>query len=246
MATLPKERSKASKNLEDYTILLYGPKKIGKTTFASMFSDAFFLMCEPGSKALEIYQRPVRKWADFKAYVDLLAADKRFKNVVVDTADLCYLYCERYTCSRLGVEDLADAVYGKGWRSCKIEFIQAINKLQHSGKGVIFLSHSAEKEVELADGSEIVRVTSTMSKQAAEILEATVDIWVHYRYTAAGGREFVVRGTQKIDAGTRTKKNFLGISRIPAGINEQEAHANFVAAFENRLVTKPKLGLKLK
>jgi hypothetical protein len=240
MLSLPKERSEASTHLEDYITLLYGPKKIGKTTFASQFPDAFFMMFEPGSKALEIYSRPMKKWADFKAYVDLLTVDKRFKNVVIDTADLCYLFCERFTCAKLGVEDIADAGYGKGWRSSKIEFILTINKLVNAGKGIIFLSHSSEREVELADGSEIMRVTSTMSKQAAEVLEALVDIWVYYRYTKTGGREFVIRGTQKIDAGTRTKKNFLGISRIPAGNNEEEAYENFVAAFENRLTTEPK------
>lgn len=238
MVSLPRERSAASKHLEDYITLLYGPKKIGKTTFASQYPDAFFMMFEPGSKALEIYQRPIKKWADFKAYVDLLVDDKKFKNVVIDTADLCYLFCERFTCSKLGVEDIADAGYGKGWRSSKIEFILTINKLVNSGKGVVFLSHSTEKEIEMADGSQVTKVTSTMSKQAAEVLEALVDIWVYYRYTKGGGREFVIRGNQKIDAGTRTKKNFLGISRIPAGNSEKEAYENFVSAFENRLGEK--------
>ena len=52
-------------SLSDVSILLYGPSKIGKSTFASQAPDAIFLATEPGLNALEVYQQPIRNWGEF-------------------------------------------------------------------------------------------------------------------------------------------------------------------------------------
>lgn len=253
---LPTAKSVPSTDLSDYTILLYGQEKIGKTTFASQFPDAMFLFFEPGGKDLAVYKKEIESWAHFRLILQKLESDKRYKNVVFDTADVAHAMCSAYACEKLGIDDPEEAEFGKGWRKIRSEFASCILRLTKTGKGVIFLSHGTEKTVKIR-GEKIERTVPTMPKQAREILEALVDIWVYYRYTdAQGGREFVIRGNESISAGTRAKNHFIGIDRIPAGRSDKEAYDNFVAAFENRLgkrgemprvpVAAPKFKLKMK
>lgn len=248
--TLPQVKSKASTDLSDYSILMYGEEKIGKTTFAAQFPEAIFLMCEPGSKALEVYQRPINSWADMKAYLKLLSKDTKFKTIVIDTVDIAYLLCERATCVALGVEDIQDADFGKGWRKVAAEFSTWMNYAAKLGKGVIFISHAKEKSIKNRAGDEHHRTVPTMDRRASDIMEAMVDIWVYYKYNRNGTRTLQIRGTEEIAAGVRTPKNFIGISEIPGGKTPEEAYKNFVGAFNNAprpvAVVNQSLSMKLK
>ena len=86
--SLPTELTKRMTRFGDFSLWLYGERKIGKTTLASLFPDAFFLFTEPGGKDLELMSRPVTNWKTFTGYVKLLEKDTRFKTVIVDTVDL--------------------------------------------------------------------------------------------------------------------------------------------------------------
>lgn len=243
--SLPTERSVPKKKLSDYIILLYGQEKIGKTSWCAQFPKALVLLFEPGGKDLSIYEKNILNWAHFKGVLKRIEKDDSFHNVAFDTADVAYLMCEEKKCDDLGISDPSEEGYGKGWREIKKEFYRSILRLTKAGKGVIFTSHATEKQVKTMDG-EVDRIVPTMSKQAREILEPLVDIWVYYRYrkTTSGEREFVIRGSDSISAGTRTENHFKGLSRIPAGKTAKEAYDNFVAAFENRLEV-PKEPVKL-
>ena len=95
--TLPTERTQPCDSLQDYSILLYGEKKIGKTTLTSMFKKAFFMLCEPGGKALSLYSRPVRNWLEFKAYVRLIVKSKEFENSTAHYSNVITQLIEDYT-----------------------------------------------------------------------------------------------------------------------------------------------------
>jgi hypothetical protein len=170
----------------------------------------------------------------------LVIKSKDFENVVIDTADYSYEYCFDYTCKKLVIDHPSDEAWGKGWKAIKKEYASEINKLLHSGKGVIFISHSREEEVKKRDGETYNRTASTLSGQAKELLEGLVDIWAYYTYEN-GKRVLVIQGDDYIDAGNRVEGRFLDkegnpIRRISMGNSKEEAYANFVAAFENKLV----------
>jgi len=237
--TLPKERSMPCTKLQEYSSLIYGRKKIGKTTLSSMFKKAFFMLCEPGGKALSLYARPVRNWLEFKAYVRLVIKSKEFENVVIDTADYSYEYCFEYVCKKLVIDHPSDEAWGKGWKAVKKEYASEINKLLHSGKGVIFISHAREEEVKKREGETTNRTASTLSGQAKELLEGLVDIWAFYTYEG-DQRVLVIQGDDYIDAGHRVEGRFLysdgtPIRKIQMGNSKEEAYENFVAAFENKI-----------
>ncbi len=91
---LPTAKTPPKRSLSNVSILLYGPSKIGKSSFASQAPDAIFLATEPGLNALEVYQQPIGSWPDFlDACAELAKGKHPFKTVVIDTIDILYRLC---------------------------------------------------------------------------------------------------------------------------------------------------------
>lgn len=264
---LPQEPSHASDDLSDYTGLLYGLKKIGKTSMCQYFDGAFFMMLEPGAKAMAVYQtvdedgkpRVVRSWAEFKEWVKLLEKDKRFKIIIVDPVDRLYRLCEKAVCQKLAISHPSEEEWGKGWGAVRDEFDEwVLGRLMNMGKGVIFISHAKEAEIKTRTGEKYHTIISTMPSQAREAIEGVVDFWGYYSYEGKE-RILILGGDDHIDAGHRISKHFRytdgeRIRQINMGKSEKEAYRNFRAAFNNELeppapeeVKKPKkLSLKIK
>jgi len=237
---LPTTRSVPSNRIGDYSILLFGEKKIGKTDLTAQFPDTFHLMSEPGGKAQSIFQREVPDWRTFKGYVKLLKKDKTFRTVTVDTADLLYAHCFDYAMNKLGIDHPSDEAYGKGWKAIRDEFEKEIMALINTGKGIIFISHATEREIKMRDGAKYDRIQPTMSGQARDILEGLVDLWFYYGYDGTD-RVLTIQGSDHIGAGHRLKKNFLTpagqpLSEISMGRNAEEGYTNLIAAFHNKYV----------
>lgn len=240
---LPKEKSSPIKRIGELSMLLYGLEKIGKTSLSAMFPDAFFLMCEPGAKGLSILKREVRDWKEFVRYLELLEADPDYaKTIVVDTADRCYKMCEEYMLKKMAIQHQSDEEFGKGWTLVKDEFARQIDKLLKLGRGVIFTSHAADKEIRTRTGNKYNRIMPTMSKQAREVLEPIVDLWAYMEYNDEEGRVLHLRGNSQIAAGHRLQTNFVGIDTVPMGKNASEAFENFMAAFHTTDAAPEKAG----
>ena len=237
--SLPTHVSAPASHIGDYSILLYGEKKIGKTSLVSKFDKAFFLMFEPGGKALSVYQKPVNSWLEFKKYVSLLQKDTTFRTIVIDTVDIAYRMCVDYICQKLVIEHLSEEDWGRGWEAARNEFDTEIGKLLKTGKGIMFISHAAEKEIKTRTGDKYHRISPTMAGQARDILEGIVDIWMYYGYESKS-RYLWVEGNDHIGAGHRLETRFKytdgsPISEINMGKNPTEAHENFIKAFNNQL-----------
>jgi len=249
--SLPKYKSERSDSLQDYSILIYGKKKIGKTSLTAQFEDTLALMCEPGGKAQEMYQVPCKNWKELREYTRLFIKDDRFKTASVDTADYAYEFCMEYICKKMVIDHPSDEGYGKGWKAVRAEFQAWVTELLHSGKGIIFISHSKDEAFKTRKGEEFNKVGASMAGQAKDILEGLVDIWANYEYDGKR-RYLIIGGSDEVDAGNRVEGHFLDtdgtpLSRIPMGNNPKEAYRNFIAAFNNKLqaareeaVTKPK------
>lgn len=243
--SLPDEVNQPSDSLADYSVLIYGAKKIGKTSLCARFPDTFFMACEPGTKGLKVYTRPVRNWDEFIGYIDLLEKDKRFKTVVVDTIDMAYEYAFSYICKKKMINHPHEEDdYGATWKEITEAFRGAVLRLISLPKGVIFTSHDVEKEIELRDGSKIDRVQPTMAKSAMGVVEALVDIIFNYSYD---GSKRIIRldGRQDLVAGNRVEEHFIKkggycttpgdrVVTVSMGNTAEEAYLNLMDAFNNK------------
>lgn len=239
--TLPTKPTKPRSELGDYSLLIYGEKKIGKTTLAARFPGHFVLAFEPGTKHIETWERSVNRWDAFVGYIDLLErTEHEFGTIIVDTADRAYRMCMEHVCKRkLHIDHPSEADWGRGWDAVRDEFTFQINRLVSLGMGVIFISHGGDKEIRTRTGGSYHRTQPTMAGQARDTLEAIVDIWCYYDYQD-GHRFLTLRGDDHISAGVRPGQNFRytdgkPIKRLYMGRSEEEAYNRFVRAFNNEI-----------
>lgn len=205
--TLPTEKSAPSLSPDKAKALLYGPPKIGKSTFASKINPdhTLFIPTEPGLGALEVFEVPVRTWAEFRQVGADLAKDPGpFEVVVIDTVDELYRMCSDHICAELGIKHPSDADYGKGWSAVRDEFALRVGKLTNLGLGVWFISHAEDREVKKKVGSKTVTQPS-LTGQGRKFLSGFVDFIFLATWEGDEGDERVLRtqGAEHHEAGGR-------------------------------------------
>jgi len=244
--SLPTEKTERSNNLEDYSILVHGEKKIGKTTLFAQEDTAFFLMWDPLNPALELFQESISGWAQFLQYIRALelaakAGTLKYRTIVVDGADIAYEKCFAWKCDSLGIDHPNDENdFGKSWKAIKLEFADAMMRLMKLPDVAIrIICHSQWREVKQRDGEKVEKLVPLLSGQAEEVLVGVVDVWAAYCYSGSN-RVLVIIGDESTGAGHRIDHGFRthdgrAVQEINMGKSPKEAYANFVAAFNNEL-----------
>ena len=152
MGLLPTVRSKPKTHLGEFVTLLYGPPKVGKTTFASQFPDAVFLATEAGQNALSVMRTDIDSWDKFTdVCLELHKGNHGFKTVVIDTIDNLWQLCRRHFIEKHGVEHETDGKlgYGKGSAIILTEFQRVMTKLSLLDMGLLMISHADRETVEI-------------------------------------------------------------------------------------------------
>lgn len=243
--SLPRGLSTPSENLLDYTWLIYGERKIGKTTLLSMFEDHFFLMFEKGAKGLRIRREYVENWGQFLQYIDLLEAEPDYcKMVILDTGGELYEQCLNQAKIDLDLTDIRDKAWGGGYVEVRQRFAQAHERLFRLPSGFAVTAHSEVKTIKPKFGAEYDKISIQLSAQAFKYYAGVVDTIAYYHYDDNGRRILTIRGDEGLEAGTRCEGHFLypdgsPIKDIPMGDSKEEAYSNLVKAFNNEL-PKPK------
>ncbi len=174
--TLPTEKAKPSSDLATKTVLIYGPPKIGKSTFASRFPGALFLECEPGLNELEVFKTPTYTWDDFLQACKLVAAGGHpFKTIVVDTADNAFKMCSEHVCRKHEIDYEGDMAHGKGWAMVKNEWHRVLTRLASLPYGLVLISHAVDKTVETRTG-EYTKTQPSLPDRARAVVLGLVDM----------------------------------------------------------------------
>lgn len=245
--SLPTEYEEPSADINDYSFLLHGEKKIGKTTTALEGGRVLVLQFDPKQKAYKRLEIKIKSWKDWQKTIKLLEqafrkGNKPYDRVVIDGADAWYKMCQEYVCEKLVINHPSEEAWGKGWDALRQAFTKAVDRLLDLPCGRWFLCHSAWKEIETHDGDEVIKLVPVLTKGAEEILNGKVDAWCAYDYVE-GKRVLFVEGSERIGAGHRMDSEGYAHFRTPGGRrvahidmgdSPKQGYINLLAAFNNK------------
>jgi len=235
--SLPSETSVPAENLIDYSFLIYGKKKIGKTSLVTRFEKSLFFMFEPGTKAQSVYQVPktgcFTDWADVKGFVSELKKSKHdFRTVCFDPGNKAYDLCLDYVCKRDRISHPGKMEdYGASWKAVSKEFEKIHIELASAGLAFVVIAHEKWNE-------KLGCTFPKFSPSTEDFYEGVIDNIFHYHYEGAE-RFLQIRGTDDIVAGTRCEGHFMTVDgrqifKIPMGNSVDEAYANLEVAWANQ------------
>ena len=186
---------KVSRDLSGYITFIYGPPKVGKTTLATQMPNALLLAFEKGYNALPgVIAQDVNTWGEMKQiYRELKKPEvqKVYKSIIIDTVDLAAVFCQKYICSQLGIDNMGDGGWGtNSWDKYKKEFEDVFRGLTMMGYAVVFISHSKAGVDKDQTGKEIGYIKPTTQSSALQIIENMADIYAYARsYVDKDGEE---------------------------------------------------------
>ena len=245
--SLPSEQSKPAENLIDYSFLIYGRKKIGKTSLVSRFPGAIIFMFEPGTKAQKVYKLPTdagcfTDWKDVRGYVRALQNSKHeFTTACFDPGNKAYDLCMKYVCNKEGISHPGKMKdYGASWKAVSSEFEDIHLQVANADMAFVVLAHEKLEEYDGDDKKTYMRTVPKFSGATEDFYEGIIDNIFYYHYV--GTERFLqIRGTESIVAGTRCEGRFMTkdgapIYKIPMGESSDDAWENLQTAWSNEQV----------
>lgn len=163
-------------------VLIHGPHKIGKTTWAAGAPGAIFITTEDGQDSVDAQAFPLcHTWQDMLDAVATLYTEKHdFATVVLDSADWAEKLAQKQVCATGKVKNIEDFGYGKGYTYVSDifrELLDGLNAVRIERKmQVILIAHSEIKRFDdpLADSYD--RYQIKMHRSVAKLVQEWTDV----------------------------------------------------------------------
>ena len=204
---------KKTKRDDPPRLLIYGPHKIGKSTFASCAESPIFIQTEDGLSDIDASAFPLcESWPDVMSCVDTLANDKHdFRTVVVDSADWAEQLSQKEVLEENNVKSLGDIDYGKGYLYAAYKFndlLVGLNSLRlKRNMQVILLAHVEVRKFDdpMADSYDRyqIKLQKGVSKKVQEWADLIGFAQLEQMTTVDKGSGFSADRTRSIDTGRR-------------------------------------------
>lgn len=136
--------------LEDMIVLIYGDKKVGKSTMASQFPKPIFLDCEDGLRTVRDGEGKRPDHISISSWQELLEAsewlgkgDHDYETVVIDGLNEAWSYLTYHLLDKYNVEHMNDGAlaYGKGNKLAGRMFRQWFQFLRKLDMGIVLCAH---------------------------------------------------------------------------------------------------------
>ena len=195
---LPTKKTITATSILDYVSLFYGPPGVGKTTFVNDLADrVFFISTDRGTRYLQTLKYECNSWKDITRIVRVLkdqAVKNKYSVVCLDHIDDICAMCEEHVCEDLGIGDLTDAGYGKGWKAYKKSIWTVIQSILSLNLGVVMIAHETIKTIR-TKVIETERTMPDLSKSAWKIIIPKCDIvgYCGFKVIKKGGDKKEIR-----------------------------------------------------
>lgn len=174
----------SSKRLTPVKMLLYGPPKVGKSTFAAGAPAVVFLPCEAGLDSLDVPAFPLApSWTDVLGAIEVLAtAAHDYHTAVLDSLDWLEPLAWGAVCAKSNVSsiELVGGGFGKGYgEAAKLwkELLDGLDWLRsRRGMAVVLICHDEIRKLEPPDGDSFDFAGLKLHKRAAALVTEWADV----------------------------------------------------------------------
>lgn len=184
-------------------VVIYGPGKIGKSTFAAQAPAPVGIVTEDGMSHLEVDAFPLcTSLADVYSAISVLLNDAHdFKTVFVDTLDWLEPLLQAHVCAVNSWKDIESAGYGKGYVAAADEWRQLLGGFDalrnERGMTVILIAHEQIKRFESPMTESYDLYTLKLHQRAIALVQEWADVIGFAQYRTL---------TRKEDAGFNKKE----------------------------------------
>lgn len=178
-----------STNVSDYSMLVYGPSKVGKTTFVyDLYKEkVLFLATEDRHKALAgAHVQPISSWADYESVLSALNDDdlkEQYDVVAIDTVENLYDMCEKSILKKYRVKNLNDVAWGKAHGDLKSTWKTKINMISKIGYQPCFIAHSIQKTVRVPVSQMLPTAVDNKAMELKKGEDGEEDFYEYNRFT---------------------------------------------------------------
>jgi len=180
----------------DYSLLVCGGKKVGKTRFASFIPGALMLALEQASVGRAVYKRKPEDWSDIKKIVRHLEkkGGDKFPAVVFDTFDVAYNMATEHICDKLGIEQLGETSsgkrdYGYSYSKVKEEVLKVLLRIERSGRMVVLICHTKIRDLMTISGMEYQKIMPATTPSAIDIIKKFTQMNIMLDYVRVKGKK---------------------------------------------------------
>lgn len=173
--------AKNSRELKPPRILIHGPEKIGKTSFAAECPDIIFMATEDGQEAVDVMKIDVKDYASaFQMISELYTEAHDYRAVAIDSADWLEDLLFQQVAAEANKKDISDIGYGAGYATASTmmrEFLRGLTALRDErGMAVIMIAHSAIIRFDDPLHESYDKYTLKMHKQISPLLVEWADM----------------------------------------------------------------------
>jgi hypothetical protein len=184
-------------------LVIYGPGKIGKSTFAASAPNPIGILTEDGMTAIDSQAFPIAtKLEDvYQAIGTLLNDSHDFQTVYIDSLDWLEPLVHAAVCERNGWKTIEQPGYGKGYVETEMEWrtlLAGLDALRNDrGMGVILIAHDkiVRFESPLSEGWDMY--TLKLHQRATAVVREWADVVAFVNYKTI---------INKVDAGYGSKE----------------------------------------
>lgn len=196
--------------------LLFGPEKIGKSTFGSEAPKPIFICAEEGTENLDVARMRredggmPETWQDVLDGVHALEVEQHdFKTVVLDTLDWMEPLIWRHLCvehKATSIEEVGGG-YGRGYAAAVDEWRKLLSALERvraiKGMHVILLAHSWVKNFKDPESEGYDRYQLKINEKAAAKIKEWPDAVLFTNYRTFAVTDKKTKRVRGVDDGAR-------------------------------------------
>lgn len=193
-------------------VILYGPEGIGKSTFASNFTEPLFIDTEGSTLKMDVarFPRPTSWTMMLEQVAYVRTHPGTCKTLVIDTADWAEKLCIEHICAEKQIDGIESLGYGKGYVYLVEQFGKLLNVLQElvdSGVHVVMTAHTQMRKFEQPDEMGAYdRWELKLQKKTAPLVKEWADmvLFANYETTVINvDGQGASKGKNKVQGGKR-------------------------------------------